>query len=97
MDGKANYSKTLQVKLKGANPLTLQPRVVTDQLRVNIELEQLEIKGFQVFDISGEVVLNAAGRSGYNEIDVSNFSSGSYLIRLQTADGTAYSQRFVKQ
>ena len=96
-DGKSSYSKVLQVKFKNGNPLTIQPTIVTDQLRVNIGLEQREIKGFQVYDISGRAVLNTAGRSGYNEIDVSHFSAGSYLIRLQTADGKAYSQRFVKQ
>ena len=96
-DGKSVYSKILNVKFKSGNPLTIQPTIVTDQLRVNIGLEQREIKGFQVYDISGRAILNFTGRSGYNEIDVSNFSAGSYLIRLQTADGKAYSQRFVKQ
>ena len=96
-DGKAVYSKILNVKFKSGNPLTIQPTIVTNQLRVNIGLEQREIKGFQVYDISGKAILNFTGRSGYNEINVSSFSAGSYLIRLQTADGKAYSQRFVKQ
>jgi len=97
IDGKANYSKTLLVKLKGANPLTLQPTIVTNQLRVNIGLQQQEIGHIQVYDISGKVVMNFTGRSGYNEINVSSFSAGSYFIRLQNSVGESFTGRFIKQ
>lgn len=96
-DGNASYSKTLQVKLKGGNPLTIQPTIVTDLLRFQISLQAQDISGTQVYDISGKTILNFKGRSGYNEIDVSNLSAGNYLIRLQTTDGKAFSQRFIKQ
>ncbi|MEO7983618.1 MAG: T9SS type A sorting domain-containing protein [Bacteroidota bacterium] len=77
--------------------MTTQPTIVTDRLTVNIGLQQQYIDKVQVYDLSGKAIMNFRGRSGYNQINVSNFSRGSYIIRLQTPDGMTYSQRFVKQ
>ncbi len=96
-DGKSSYSKTIPVKFKGGNPLSIQPNIVTNQLRVNIGLQQQEKGHIQVYDISGKAVLNFTGRSGYNEINVSGFSAGSYFIRLQTRTGESFTGRFIKQ
>ncbi|MEI2737327.1 MAG: T9SS type A sorting domain-containing protein [Chitinophagaceae bacterium] len=96
-DGKASYSKVLSVKFKADNPLTIQSTIITDHLAININLQQQGINSVMVYDFSGRALINSTCKSGYNEIDVSNLSSGNYLIRLQTSDGKNYSQRFIKQ
>lgn len=96
-DGKIAYSKTLFVKYTTGNPLVLLQNIVTDNLPVKVGLDQNLIGAMQIFDLSGRALLHLRGKTGNQDINVSTLSAGSYVIRLQTTDGKAYSKQFVKQ
>ncbi|MBN1599154.1 MAG: T9SS type A sorting domain-containing protein [Bacteroidales bacterium] len=50
-----------------------------------------------VFNVTGEVVLNAELQNSANRLDVSSLTSGLYFIKITDESGAVYSQRFIKE
>jgi hypothetical protein len=77
---------------------SLSPNPATSQLKV--ELQEVAIEQITVIDLNGNqvIALTPSGRSeSATTIDVSQLKAGMYLIRITDANGTVYSERFVKE
>lgn len=98
-DGKFGYSEIVTVNLfndkKGVN---VWPNPATTQ--VTIEGYNTAGENFskaQVFDFSGRKITEMTMHAGQNSINVSKLPAGTYLIKVQTMDGSTYTQKLVKQ
>lgn len=78
------------------NEFSISPNPVTSRLKVYLPQNAKEAT-ITVFDVLGKRVFsNSLDTLDYSTIDVSNWNSGVYLIRIATNEGTQ-TKRFVKQ
>jgi hypothetical protein len=96
LDGRFTYSKILYVKVDKASPLQILQNVVTTNLQYQVDAEFTGSK-LEIYDMTGRSVYSAVTKPGVQQINVSGWSSGKYLIRLITISGEAYSHQFIKQ
>lgn len=96
LDGKFSYLKILFVKVPKSNPLVLLQNVVGNNLQVQIKMQQTNTGFIIIYDFLGRKVLQFRAINGNQNINISGFSAGKYLIRLLTNDGQAYSNQFIK-
>ena len=85
--------ETLSLEDSFVNDLILYPNPTKNVLNLNATYG-FENALYSVFDIQGRRVLNSYFNS--NQIDVSNLSAGTYLLRI-TQDGQSKTQKFIKQ
>ncbi len=71
---------------------TLFPNPATDRFHLGLEVD---CERMTVFDLMGEVVFEAEGAEIQNGVDVSEWPSGSYLIRLAMSDKGFVVERLV--
>ncbi|MBK8626669.1 MAG: T9SS type A sorting domain-containing protein [Saprospiraceae bacterium] len=70
----------------------IYPNPVDDILKIK---SSDEIKKVKVYDLSGQLIMSE-GQGFETQIDMSNFDSGMYLLRIETEDNI-YSKRIVKK
>ena len=86
-------SSTLGLNDYHADDLILYPNPTKDVLNLN-SIEILNGAFYTIFDMSGRRVVNATLSS--NVIDVSNLSSGNYILRISSGNQTK-TQKFIKE
>ena len=77
------------------NTVRLYPNPTNDLLTIEVNTDQTI--ACSVIDLTGRRLLNYANISSGQTIDVSQISTGIYLLRIEMADGQVVTQRFVKQ
>ena len=80
--------------------VTVFPNPTTGQLTVNLAEYLDQEVSLQVFDLTGQPVQASRTKlveSATEQLDLSNLPSGIYWLRLQSADGTSYTERVVLQ
>ena len=70
----------------------IYPNPVDDILKIK---SSDEIKKVKVYNLSGQLIMSE-GQGFETQIDMSNFDSGMYLLRIETEDNI-YSKRIVKK
>ena len=88
-------SKVGRLNIKGLNKetaLTIFPNPFEDQITINYNAQ--ELVSVTIFDMAGKLIYknNLSFISQNNTIDVSFFSSGIYLVRLQSKLNTSYTK-----
>ena len=88
-------SKVGRLHIKGLNKeisLTIFPNPFEDQITINYNAQ--ELVSVTIFDMAGKLIYknNLSFISQNNTIDVSFFSSGIYLVRLQSKLNTSYTK-----
>ena len=74
--------------------ILIYPNPTTGELI--IESRTLKVKNLEVYDLSGKEILNLIPQtSDLISIDISDYSSGIYLLKFQTEQGTV-TKRFIK-
>jgi hypothetical protein len=74
----AIYSNVISLKLNDANKLFKVSTMVYSQVTVNA----LEDYNYKLTDMSGRIMQNGKGKSGINNINISNNPNGVYLIQI---------------
>ena len=94
-DGSSAYSKILFVKVVDASLLS----VLQNLVRTELHYQVISANGgkLDIYDISGRKVMSTIAKTGIENVNVSCWAPGKYIIRLYTADGQMFSQQFVKQ
>ena len=64
------------------------PNPVQDRLNVVCDVPAREVVDVRVIDATGRVAVEANRRCGEEALDVSDLSSGLYLLQILTADGS---------
>jgi hypothetical protein len=100
IDEKVSYSAVATVMLKNDKQnITIWPNPATSQIRIasnNSDNNSFYTKA-QIFDLSGRKVTETLLQANTSTINVSKLSAGTYLIKIQSKDGTTYNQKIVKQ
>jgi hypothetical protein len=90
-DGCANVNCTpLNISKSNASTFQIYPNPANDKLQVSSDES---IKQCLFYDISGKVIMTLDSFQGSRNIDVSNFSDGLYLLKIQLANGEERSKR----
>ena len=88
MDGKSEYSKTIAMKLNcNKSEIVVYPNPVKDKLNVNITNAQNNVTTASLFDNFGRLIYNGKMISGTNNIDMTRFATGIYLVTLKNNTG----------
>jgi N-acetylneuraminic acid mutarotase len=98
IDGRYNYSKTIEVSMNGIKKLQIFPNPAKDILFVQASGEN-ENAIAQIFDMSGRKVKEQKIKLNGNvsfSISLKNISKGTYTLVLQK-ENTTEKQKFVKQ
>jgi len=95
LDGKFTYSKILYVKMDKASPLTILQNNVHTNLPYTIN-SSVQGSRLEVYDITGRSIYRTEARVGSQQLDVSTWSAGKYLVRLIVKEGEVYTGQFIK-
>lgn len=83
--------QTLSVKdIKSNNTFSVFPNPTADFLNISTKAK---VDNVQVFDMSGKMVKATLSN---NQVDVRNLAKGSYVVKIETAEGTS-TQKFIKK
>jgi hypothetical protein len=85
-----NMLNTVKNKVKSAMPFSVYPNPAMDKLTIALQ-DWESIESVQLFTIDGKLVYKAEWSQ--NEIDVTGFTSGMYVLIITTKDGEQNSQR----
>jgi hypothetical protein len=96
VDGKIAYSEILYVKVEKASPLQVIETAVTTDLRYYVS-SGMNGSRIEIYDISGRSFYKNVAKEGVQQINVSGWSAGKYLIRLLAVNGQVYTNQFIKQ
>jgi len=78
----------------GDEEFALYPNPATET--INIVLEEGENIDVQIFNTSGQLLLDSKLGGNIDAIDISKFDTGIYIIRI-TADDEVFTQKFIKK
>lgn len=101
MNPSSNQSLTV---IEGTAPLKVDEMTATDfsifpnpaAEVINLRFSKaVTITSAQVIDLSGRVVLNTSALN--QTVDVKSLATGSYVLKLQTAEGKQFTQKFLKK
>lgn len=87
----ADESTSCSKKLK--NDIFLYPNPVNDIMTLSSSFESGE---YHVLDLQGQVLLQGRISSKEQSIDLSNFNSGVYFLRIQNNQGKMYTKKIIK-
>ncbi len=87
-----NVVKPVPVKeLSDDNIVQVYPNPTADELNINLELiENTDVLNVKIVDLAGKILFQEKYddiQSTTLEYDVRNYTSGSYMVHLETADG----------
>ena len=75
-------------------PFTLYPNPVNDQLSLRFD-DGTEPESVELYDLAGRLV--GTKPNDLESIDMSTMSSGVYLLRITTKDGTRYHEKIIRE
>lgn len=78
------------------NMVSIFPNPVKDLVNIHIDKKNNDEVQLQIFDVTGKAVFNKATRGLNNYINLSNYNSGLYFVRV-TFQGNTYSTKLVKE
>jgi hypothetical protein len=96
LDGRFAYSKILYVKVEKASPLQILQNIVNTDLQYQVNTEFAGSK-IEIYDITGRKVYNILSKMGVQQLSLSGWSAGKYIIRLINNNGQVYCHQFIKQ
>ncbi|HCE57302.1 MAG TPA: hypothetical protein DER09_05735 [Prolixibacteraceae bacterium] len=82
-------------ELTNNSEIRIFPNPVSEKLNVVSEKQLLEIRIFN--NTGNQVFRNNMFKSTTEQVDVSGFAPGLYILQLNTADGCTYSQKLIVQ
>ena len=92
-DGTFAYSRIESLTFEGITT-SFYPNPVAEKLVINT-VDISKVKSVQIFDASGRTVYQSSTPT--KEINVQNFASGLYVIKMTQKNGTVVSSKIVKQ
>ncbi|MCE7058568.1 C25 family cysteine peptidase [Dyadobacter sp. CY343] len=93
IEGKATYSQIVSVTRENTSLLVLSPNPTRDFINIDLDAP-VNIAHWDVLDQNGRVYKrNGKG----TRVDLSNLTSGEYIIKIQTENNDVYFRKIVKQ
>lgn len=99
IDSKFDYSVVRRVNFNATATYTFYPNPVSDKLEIATDNASGLNAAIDILNGQGQVVIRKkiVGASQLVQINVASLSTGVYFMRISSADGTVYMQKFVKQ
>ncbi len=94
-EGLATFIKHTDIKVQVG--ISIYPNPVIDEVTITLINPMQSIKDIAIFDIQGKEVISKRINSSQLKLDISDISSGVYLIKGQTNTGLSFSRKFVKE
>lgn len=76
--------------------LQVYPNPVKDVLKFKFG-NNLKSEGIDIFDMNGRVVTSIGNSKDVNEVNVSSYPKGSYILKVKANDGKVYVQKIIKE
>ncbi|HLK30655.1 MAG TPA: T9SS type A sorting domain-containing protein [Puia sp.] len=97
LDGNSNYSTVISLKRKASSKFVEYIFVNGNNLFVRLNNENSnQLIYFEVFDISGRLLINKSISYESQNLDISRLAKGTYVLKLSGTNGAQYAQKFVK-
>lgn len=97
-NGKSNVLVGLEEIDETDNSFNVYPIPATNMVTVNIlNKKELEQASIEIFDMTGNLVQQINNVDSLNNIDVSNYAKGTFIISLKTKKGVMKNKVFVVQ
>lgn len=77
--------------------LILYPNPTHDQLQIAVNQQGTKVEQVIIYDISGKEIYRKAYDEYLVNIDVRNYKTGVYLVKVNGTDGSEWSRKFVKE
>ncbi len=96
-DGKFNYSSIKTLEIKAGINVKMGPNPTLDVLNIQLSSNSESFTG-QVFDLSGQNVLQMKLHPGQNAVSLNALGSGNYIVRILDKTGNnPYTQKITKR
>ncbi|MBU3713397.1 MAG: T9SS type A sorting domain-containing protein [Ferruginibacter sp.] len=92
--GQTAYSNVVMLQ---SNDLGVKPFVLSGLTKSYVNINAQEPFKYKIFDANGRTIVAGSGNRGMNQIDMSNKSSGIYIIQLLTNNQQLQVERIFKQ
>lgn len=74
----------------------IYPNPTQGQLKIELsDYKEKEVLSFQLYDMNGRLLINTKKNEAINELDLSRFSNGTYILRM-IRNGKPSSWRIIK-
>jgi hypothetical protein len=90
-DFDATLSAYYEDLVNNEEPFQLYPNPTADY--INIHLKEDSVKLVELFDINGRFILSSQS----DQLNISNLSSGMYLLKMDTTSGHKYNSKIIKE
>jgi hypothetical protein len=77
--------------------LILYPNPTQDQLQIAINQQGEKVEEIVIYDINGREILKRTYHEYLANIDVSNYETGVYIIKVSGTDGREWNSKFIKK
>jgi broad specificity polyphosphatase/5'/3'-nucleotidase SurE len=84
-------NRTTDIETIGVDEFTMYPNPAKDLLNINIPY----LQSFTIIDVSGKTVFNSTNKN-LNQIDLSKYETGVYIIKVKTEKTTFNTRLLVK-
>jgi len=76
--------------------LQIYPNPVKDILKFNFT-NNLKSESIEIYDMNGRVITSIANNKNVNEVNMSSYTKGNYVLRVKASDGKVYIQKIIKE
>ncbi|ASK29486.1 hypothetical protein CEY12_04925 [Chryseobacterium sp. T16E-39] len=76
--------------------LQVYPNPVHDILKFKFG-SSLKSENIDIYDMTGRVVTSVANSKNVNEVNVSSYPKGTYILKVKASDGKVYIQKIIKE
>ncbi|KQR94564.1 hypothetical protein ASG01_01380 [Chryseobacterium sp. Leaf180] len=73
----------------------IYPNPVKDVLKFKLG-SNLKSESIEIFDMAGRIVTSVSNSKNVNEVNVSDFTKGTYILKIKANDGKLYTQKIIK-
>ena len=75
----------------------LYPNPTHDQLQIAVNKQGTKVEQVVIYDITGKEIYRKTYEEYLVNIDVSNYKTGVYLVKVKGTDGREWSKKFIKE
>ena len=76
--------------------LQIYPNPVKDIVRFRFS-NNLKSKGIEVYDMNGRIIASVQNNKNVNELNMSSYPKGNYILKVKTDDGRLYIKKIIKE
>ncbi|SDI65326.1 Por secretion system C-terminal sorting domain-containing protein [Chryseobacterium taeanense] len=76
--------------------LQIYPNPVKDVLKFKFS-NNLKSESIEIYDLSGRAITSINNSKNVNEVNMSSYQKGNYVLRVKASDGKVYIQKIIKE